>query len=170
MRKVDRLFSPATVLVSLLLGASPGRAADAGAPAAAKVVGPPEVAWKDMSKEQKGRYMKAVVTPKMKVVFQDYDAATFKVFNCATCHGKDAKAREFKMPGPDIHPLPSTPEAFQAAMKANATWPKWVPFMKDKVMPTMATLLGQPQFNPAKPDPTAFGCKNCHTLETPKKK
>jgi hypothetical protein len=139
-------------------------APDAGA-AAGKVVGPPEVAWKDMTKDQKMKYMKVVVTPKMKATFQAFDAETFKQFGCATCHGKDPKSRDFKMPGPDVHPLPSTPEKFKAAMKANPTWPKWTKFMSEQVEPQVATLLGQPLFNFKKPEAGGFACKNCHTLE-----
>src|SRR4051794_29907662 len=67
--------------------APPAAAAAAAAPAAGgKVVGPPEVAWKDMTKEQRGKFMKVVVTPKMKGVFQEFDPVHFKQFNCATCH------------------------------------------------------------------------------------
>src|SRR4029077_2147674 len=137
----------------------------AAAPAPEKVVGPPEVVWKEMTTVQKTRYMKEVVTPKMKTVFQDYDAATFKKVTCATCHGKDAKARKFKMPGPDIHPLPSTPERFQAMMKEEPTWRKWTKFRAEKVEPQMAALLGLPAFDPKKPDPNAFSCKGCHRLQ-----
>jgi hypothetical protein len=134
----------------------------------AKVVGPPEVAWKDMTPKQKGAYMKAVVTPKMKPIFQAYDGKQFKKFSCETCHGKDAKDREFKMPGPDIKPLPGTPEAFMAKMKTEPDWPKWVDFMKGKVLPTMAGLLAVTEFDPKAPDPTAFGCKACHKIEAAK--
>jgi|tagenome__1003787_1003787.scaffolds.fasta_scaffold19769349_1 hypothetical protein len=130
----------------------------------AKVVGPPDVAWKDMSKEQRGRYMKAVVTPKMKLVFQDFDPKLFERFNCATCHGKEAKSRAFKMPNPEIHPLPPTPEAYMAMMKKKPEWERWSKFMGERVAPQMATLLGLPVFDPKKPDPSAFGCKGCHTL------
>jgi hypothetical protein len=140
-------------------------APDAGAAAPGKVVGPPDVAWKDMTKDQKMKYMKAVVTPKMKPVFQGFDAENFKQFGCATCHGKDPKSREFKMPGPDVHALPGTPAAFQAAMKVNASWSKWVPFMRDKIEPQMAALLGQPLFDFKKPEAGGFSCKNCHTIE-----
>jgi hypothetical protein len=167
-----RLVSSALLLLPLLLAERPSHAADAGAPAGAapagKVVGPPEVAWKDMTKEQKGRYMKVVVNPKMKALFQEFDGATFKQFGCATCHGKDPKEHQFKMPSPDVHPLPSTPAAFQAATKANPTWPKFTQFMRDKVVPEVATLLGQPVFDFKKPEAGGFGCKNCHTLEKAK--
>ena len=37
------------------------------------VVTPAEVPWKDMTKQQKGRYMAKVVVPKMKVTFQAFD-------------------------------------------------------------------------------------------------
>ena len=163
------LFAGAAFALTLSAGLRTGRAADASAPPAAggeKVAGP-AVKWDDMNKEQRGRYMKEVITPKMKVVFQDFDAKLFKTVNCATCHGKEFKARKFKMPNPDIHPLPSTPEAFQAMMKKEPTWPKWTKFMAEKVEPTMASLLGMVPFDPKKPDPTAFSCQACHTLSKP---
>src|SRR3954467_10983130 len=141
-----------------LLNASAARAADAGAAPAAKVVGPPEVAWKDMTKDQKMKFMKAVVTPKMKVTFQKFDPKMFEKFNCGTCHGKDAKDREFKMPNPkaDIHPLPDTPQEFQALMAKKPTWPKWLKFMKDEVDPQVAGLLNVTMFDPKKPNPADF--------------
>jgi hypothetical protein len=166
-----RFASTALLLLPLFLAPGTSQAADAGAApgaAGAKVVGPPEVAWKDMTKEQKGRYMKVVVNPKMKALFQEFDATNFKQFGCATCHGKDPKEHQFKMPSPDVHPLPSTPAAFQAATKANPTWPKFTQFMRDKVVPQVATLLGQPVFDFKKPEAGGFGCKNCHTLEKAK--
>jgi hypothetical protein len=162
MRIVVALAAP--LLVVLASGAA--RAADAGAPAA-KVVGPPEVAWKDMTKDQKMKFMKAVVNPKMKVTFQKFDPKAFEKFGCATCHGKDAKDREFKMPNPkaDIHPLPDNGPEFQALMAKKPTWPKFAKFMGEEVNPQLAGLLNLPKFDPKKPDPNAFGCKNCHTLQ-----
>src|SRR5690242_7271792 len=118
----------------LALASGSARAADEAAPA--KVVGPPEVAWKDMTKEQKLKFMKAVVNPKMRTVFQKFDPKTFEKFGCATCHGKDGKDREFKMPNPkaDIHALPDSPGEFMALMKKKPDWEKkWVPFMRDEV-------------------------------------
>src|SRR4051812_3116490 len=78
--------------------------------ASGKTVGPPEVAWKDMTYKQKKAYMKSAVTPTMKPIFQAFDAKVFKTFSCDTCHGKDGVERKFKMPSNDIHPLPGTPE------------------------------------------------------------
>lgn len=160
MRTLVALACPVLFLLSGVALAAP----DAGA---AKVVGPPEVAWKDMTKEQKGKFMKAVIVPKMKVTFQKFDGKKFEKFNCATCHGKDAKDREFKMPNPkaDIHPLPDSAEGFKAMMAKKPDWPKWAKFMGEEVEPQIAGLLGMPVFNPQKPDKDAFGCNRCHTLK-----
>jgi len=139
-----------------------------GRPALAKVVGPPEVAWKDMKFAQKRSYMKSAVMPKMKTVFQTFDGEKFKKFTCETCHGKDAADKKYKMPGGDIHPLPSTPEAFGAKMKTEPTWPKFTKFMSQEVEPAMGKLLDVPVFDPKAPVEGAFGCKKCHTLEDAK--
>jgi hypothetical protein len=151
----------ATLAVALL--SPPG-----GRSANAKLVGPPEVAWKDMKFAQRRKYMKEAVTPKMKTVFQAFDAEKFKTFNCETCHGKDAADRKYKMPSPDIHPLPNTPEAFQAKMKVEPTWPKFTKFMAEEVEPAMGKLLDVAVFDPKKPVEGAFSCQACHKLEAAK--
>jgi hypothetical protein len=142
----------------------------ASRPASGKVVGPPEVAWKDMTVKQKRAYMKAAVTPTMKPIFQAFDAKKFDEFTCATCHGKNAADEKYKMPSKtaDIKPLPSTPEAFEAKMKVEPTWPKFAEFMSQKVEPAMGKLLDVPVFNPKKPVEGAFGCVKCHTLTASK--
>ena len=133
-----------------------------------KAVGPPEVAWKDMTFQQKKSYMQEAVEPTMKPIFQAFDAKKFKVFDCKTCHGKDGSKRKFKMPSNDIHPLPNTKEAFEAKLKAEPTWPKWTEFMAQKVEPAMGKLLAVPVFDPKKPVEGAFSCANCHKLEAAK--
>jgi len=130
-----------------------------------KAVGPPEVAWKDMTAQQKKAYMKSAVLPTMKPIFQAFDAKKFKTFNCATCYGEDGADRKFKMPSNGIHPLPGTKEAFEAKLKAEPTWPKWTEFMSKKVEPTMGKLLDVPVFDPQKPVEGAFSCAKCHKLE-----
>jgi mono/diheme cytochrome c family protein len=134
----------------------------------ATVVGPPAVAWKSMTFAQKKAYMKAAVTPKMKTVFQEFDAKKFKTFTCLTCHGEDGPDRKFKMPSNGIKPLPNTPEAFQAKLKTEPDWPKWAKFMSEKVEPAMGTLLDLPVFDPKKPVEGAFSCAACHKLEASK--
>jgi hypothetical protein len=139
--------------------------APAAAPLAApKPVGPPQIAWKDMTLGQKKAYMKSAVTPTMKPIFQAFDRKKFKTFTCATCHGEDGADRKFKMPSNDIHPLPNTKEAFEAKLKAEPTWPKWTEFMSQKVEPAMGKLLDVPVFDPKNPVKGTFSCGNCHKL------
>jgi hypothetical protein len=128
---------------------------------------PTQVAWKDMKGPERGKYMKEVVVPKMKVIFQEHDPELFAKFNCSTCHGKDPKKKKFKMPSPDLEPLPGTPEAFQAKVKEKASWPKFTKFMAEKVTPQMAALLGTNAFDHKKPEAGGFSCNGCHTLIKP---
>lgn len=132
--------------------------------ATAKEAKPP-LAWKDMKYEQRREYMKTAVMKKMRPIFQEFDAKTFDDFSCETCHGKDVKTTKYKMPSPDIHPLPNTPEKFQAKLKAEPSWPKWTEFMSKKVEPAMGELLAMPVFDPKKPSKDAFSCGACHKLE-----
>jgi hypothetical protein len=134
-----------------------------------KAVGPPEVAWKDMTFKQKKAYMKDAVLPTMKPIFQTFDAKEFKKFTCQTCHGDDGAERKFKMPSNDIHPLPNTKEAFEAKLKTEPKWPAWTKFMAEKVEPAMGKLLAVAVFDPQKPVEGAFSCANCHKLVAPKK-
>ena len=134
-----------------------------------KVVGPPEVAWKDMTYAKKKVYMKDAVVPTMKPIFQAFDAKKFKTVNCQTCHGDDGAERKYKMPSNDIHPLPNTKEAFEAKLKSEPTWPKWTEFMVQKVQPAMGKLLAVAVFDPKKPVEGAFSCGNCHKLESAKR-
>lgn len=160
MRRIAGWLSPIALLLTTLIWVS--------RPATAKVVGPGEVPWKDMTYAQRREYMKAGVMPKMKPIFRGFDAKTFGDFTCETCHGKDARARKYKMPSPDIHPLPNTPEAFQAMVKAEPTWPRWTKFMAEEVVPAMGKLLDVPVFDPKKPAQGAFSCDACHKLESSK--
>jgi hypothetical protein len=161
MRKHVPSILGAAVLVSIFVPAGVRHAAG-------KAVGPPEVAWKDMTYKQKKVYMKEAVEPTMKPIFQAFDAKKFKTFDCGTCHGKDGVKRKFKMPSNDIHPLPNTKEAFEAKLKAEPTWPKWTDFMAKQVEPAMGKLLDVPVFNPQKPVEGAFSCGKCHKLEAAK--
>ena len=147
--------------------ASPPPAAAAAAPAAGKVPGH-DVPWKELTPEQKGEYMKAEVLPKMKPIFQAFDAKEFKKFDCMSCHGKDAKAKKFKMPNTHILKLPGTPEGFQALLKKKPDLGRWAKFMGEEVKPQMAALLGMPSFDPTKPEAGGFSCAGCHVIQKPK--
>jgi hypothetical protein len=164
-----RLAVPALFLGCASQSAPPPAPAQTQAQTAAstsakdELVGPPTVAWADMTKEQKGKFMKKVVMPKMQPLFAAFDPDDFKEIKCSTCHGKDPKAAGFKMPTADLPELPATHEGFvELAQKK----PKVMGFMRDQVLPTMADLLGQKRFDPAKPQEGGFGCMKCHTMKT----
>jgi hypothetical protein len=116
--------------------------------------------WEKMSKADRKQYMKDVVMPKMKPLFQTLDPKHFADFKCATCHGNGARTGEFKMPNPQLPKLPSTREGFE---KLNKDKPKMMEFMAKTVKPTMASLLGMKEYDMK--TGTGFGCNNCHTSE-----
>lgn len=146
--------------------ASPPKAAPPAAAnaAAEEIVGPPKVAWADMTKEQKGKFMKAVVMPKMQPLFAQFDPEEFAELKCSTCHGKDPKANGFKMPTADLPELPGSREGF---MELAQKKPKMMAFMKDVLKPQMASVLGLKDFDPAHPEAGGFGCMACHTMKKP---
>jgi hypothetical protein len=133
-----------------------GPAADPG--------GPAQVPWAQMTKQQRGQYMASVVMPRMKEVFQAFDAQKFATFNCKTCHGQDAKDRGFKMPNPGIFALPATQEGWGSLAQEK---PEWMQFMGGKVKPMMAALLDMPEYDPKNPQPNTLGCNTCHTVKSP---
>lgn len=113
-----------------------------------------------MTKQQRGKYMGAVVLPKMRELFRSYNGEKYAAIGCDTCHGKDARARAFEMPNPEIMPLPATQEDWGKVMQEK---PDMLKFMGEKVKPEMAKLLGLPEYNPQSPQPGALGCSACHT-------
>jgi hypothetical protein len=136
----------------------PTAGAPGAAPTAAPVVGPPEVAWDAMSKDQRKEYMKAVVMPKMKEIFVAFSADHYAEMNCATCHGDGANDGGFKMPNPKLPALPTTPDGFKKLMTDK---PQVTQFMATKVKPQMAQLLGMEEFTPE--HQSGFACYACHT-------
>lgn len=120
-----------------------------------------DVAWKDMTKPERGAYMRDVVTPQMKAAFVAFDAKYANDFGCATCHGAGVADHSFKMPNPDIFVLKATHEEMAVIAQQK---PEWMKFMVEQVKPKMADLLGVPAWDPEK-HPDGFGCHACHTVE-----
>lgn len=110
------------------------------------------IAWTEKTPKQKAAYMKMTVMPAMEETFQEFDAEAFAEFKCSTCHGKDAKERHFEMPSPSLPKLDFA--------KMQAEHPQSMEFMKNKVVPQMAALLGQEPYNPETKE--GFGCAGCH--------
>jgi len=121
---------------------------------------PAKIDWDGMDKKQRKAYMKKVVLPAAQKMFAAFDAKKYKKITCVTCHGEGAN-KDFKMPNPELPKLPVTPEGF-GALKAKK--PEMVQFMGTKVKPTVASLLGEPEFTPQQLN--GFSCYNCHTKDT----
>ncbi len=170
-------FRPSSLLSGLALaaacGGSPPEPASPETPAASAPTGtaeepeqvtppsepPSDIAWKDMKRDQRIAYMKTKVLPEMTASFRSYDPKQFAKVTCVTCHGEGAKKGEFDMPTAALPKL--SPEgSFKKHMDDN---PAITKFMMDKVVPQMATLLGEQPYDPA--TQKGFGCFGCHMPE-----
>jgi len=114
--------------------------------------------WETLDDETRGKFMKKVVLPQMTALFQGFDADEFAKFECETCHGSGAATGNFEMPNPELPVL--TMEKIQNPDDDHKAVTE---FMATKVKPTMAQLLGRPEWSPEAPD--GFGCTGCHTME-----
>lgn len=110
----------------------------------------------EMSPGERMTHMKTVIIPEMKPVFSEFEPNG--EFTCKTCHGSRAAQGNFAMPNPDILPLDPS-DGFADEMKDH---PGAVEFMKTKVVPKMAELMGESPYDPAVGK--GFGCFECHTM------
>jgi hypothetical protein len=124
---------------------------------AGEISGPPKP-WDKMKKAEKKEYMKKVVLPKMKEIFQSFDAEDYANMRCETCHGAGVKNESYKMPNPGLPKLPGKPEGWAAFKTKHADKMK---FMETKVKPTMAALIGEPVWDMK--TGKGFKCTDCHT-------
>jgi hypothetical protein len=115
----------------------------------------------DMSQEERVALMKDVVVPRMKEQFQAAEPGHFNEFGCTTCHGPSAKQGRFKMPNAELPKL--NPAGGFAEHMKDEEGKKMVAFMRDKVVPQMAEILGEPAWNPA--TQSGFGCGECHEMQ-----
>jgi hypothetical protein len=118
-----------------------------------------EVAWADMTKDQRIEYMKTTVLPQMKQAFTAFDPDHYDKMNCVTCHGDSATDGSFKMPNPKLPVLPNSPDGFK---RLAAERPAIMDFMKNEVKPKMAGLLGVHEWTPE--TKRGFACGACHTM------
>lgn len=112
----------------------------------------PDTPWADMSHEEREWYMVGKVLPIMKEVFAEHDAERFapSSYGCATCHGDNGAEVDYAMPAANQYrvPEPGTP----AWENMERIFPDMVTFMKERVTPTMGTLLGIENYT----------CHHCH--------
>lgn len=120
---------------------------------------PPPAAWSDdLTKHQKGAFMKATFSPAMSAVFKEHDAAKYGDFGCKTCHGPDFK------PNPkDFLPHLTMDGKGLAEFKTKPAVSKW---MHEKVVPAAAKAFGKPEFDMKTGQ--GFGCMGCHAVDAKK--
>jgi hypothetical protein len=136
---------------SAMAGSGSGSADAAGSGSA---VATNDFDFDKLTHEQKVDFMKKKVMPAMKKAFQDFDPKAYAKFTCNTCHGKDPKAKKFKMPNNEL------PKLDFAALKAGKQKPKVAEWMGKVIKPEMAKLLNQPEYSES--NPKGFGCLECH--------
>ncbi|MFT2139538.1 hypothetical protein, partial [Bacillus cereus] len=58
----------------------------------------PDVPFEQLDHDQRIQFMKQVVVPTMKPLFQEHKPGQFAKFGCKTCHGDAADRGEFLLP------------------------------------------------------------------------
>jgi hypothetical protein len=118
----------------------------------------PDKPWPSMSYDEKEWYMVGKVHPVMRQVFQTFNAEKYEgeKFECAPCHGDNAAAKKYKMPGDHLSVVPAFGSEDWKAMENS----KIVKFMAQRVTPAMAALVGEKQFDPATGQ--GYTCWACH--------
>jgi len=99
-------------------------------------------AWSGMDFVQRHGVMSWTVLPNMARVVQREDATTYPELTCATCHGDDARAQHYAMPGP----LPALSDADIARAAhvdddARDERSRRLRFMRDVVVPRFDHLI-----------------------------
>jgi hypothetical protein len=140
--------------------AKPAAKPEAAAPSPEAVAAGKKIDWATMDVEAKKKYMKKTVLPTMKKLFVGFDKKKYGSMTCMTCHGQKAVENKFKMPSAEIPKLPQ-PTDRAGFMALQEKKPEAAKFMGMQVKPTMAALLGKPEWQPSNPE--GFGCYGCHT-------
>ncbi|MBX3227577.1 MAG: hypothetical protein KIT84_14580 [Labilithrix sp.] len=136
--------------------------ADAGGAAAQPGADKPKVEetnapkFDDLPKDKKVEVMMTKVVPNVGKVFKEHDAKRYEKFGCATCHGPSKK----QDPRDVLPKLTMSNGGHEKLMKAK---PAIMKFMGEKVVPEMASALGEKPFDPATKQ--GFGCAGCHKID-----
>lgn len=113
--------------------------------------GPTEIPFREKSYDEKLNIMGVKVFPELKKMFEEFDSKKYANFSCKTCHGEGHD--KYKMPGKivalDPNNIPKNDDK-------DARLAKYSKFMREKVQPKVAELLGM------KAGPDGIGCFTCH--------
>lgn len=137
--------------------AAEGSATEGSAAGSGSAVASSGFDFDKLSHDEQVKFMKTKVMPRMKPAFQKFDPKEYAHFTCKTCHGKDPKKSEYKMPNPEL------PKLDFAAIKAGKANPHAIEFMSKTVKPEMAKLLNRPEMTETVHD--GFGCLDCHEIK-----
>jgi hypothetical protein len=110
--------------------------------------------FENLDHDERITFMKRVVVPTMQPLFADHDPK-FGNFGCRTCHGPGADEGRYTMPNEDLPKLGGNLTTKFDRRKLD--------FMLMEVKPTMAKLLGVPEWSPQAPQ--GFDCYACHDRE-----
>ncbi|HVK75776.1 MAG TPA: hypothetical protein VM734_20740 [Kofleriaceae bacterium] len=111
-----------------------------------------------MDHRARAKFMGKVVMPSMRALFEEFDAEAFGTMDCKTCHGPGADDHSFEMPNPQLDALSG-----DMIMNPDADHKAITEFMMTKVRPTMAQLIGAPEWSPETPE--GLGCFACHPMK-----
>jgi hypothetical protein len=138
------------------------------------------------SREEIVRFMETDVMPWARTTLAPIVGGADRV-RCETCHGQDADARDWRMPGVAALPQPAVTdtgwELNSRAMDsqtrnaiygyiAEAAKQSRAGYMREHVLPGMAKLLHRPPYDFTKSydynrSQLAFGCYHCHRVDRP---
>jgi hypothetical protein len=107
--------------------------------------------WQNMDFIARKQFMREMVLPALRPLFNEFDPVKFASVSCKTCHSSGAQDGSFAMPSADLPSLSS-----QALANPDERTQPIIDFMRNVIKPKMAELLGEQ---------TAPGlrCSACHT-------
>ncbi len=119
---------------------------------------PADNEWQYLSFERRHSQMTFLVHPTMMEKFQAFYKTPTPELTCASCHGENAESEGYNRANSDIKPL--KPSRVRALYEAGATLTPLQRFKRDDITPTMARLMGVPQYDPT--TGLGFSCFGCH--------
>lgn len=122
---------------------------------------PADNEWRYLSFEQRHSQMTFLVHPTMMEHFQAFYKTSTPEITCASCHGENAEAAGYNLSNSKLKAL--KPSRVRTLYKTGATLSPEQLFKRDDITPTMARLMGVPQYDPA--TGLGFSCFGCHLQE-----